>query len=103
MARNFDELVNRSKASWSDDTRRVYEAASKEFIAEMNERAQLGAMVAEARRGKHLTQGALSALTGVQQAEISRIERGTGNPTAATLLRLAHALGQRVTLVPDDM
>jgi len=38
--------------------------------------------------------------TGIQQAEISRIERGAGNPTAATLLGLADALGQKLTLVP---
>ncbi|PPF78903.1 hypothetical protein C5B96_13790 [Subtercola sp. Z020] len=57
-------------------------------------------MLAAARKARSLTQPALSELTGIQQAEISRIERGTGNPTAATLLRLADALGQRVMLVP---
>ena len=40
------------------------------------------------------------AAGGIQQAEISRIERGVGNPTAATLLRLAEALEQRLALVP---
>ncbi|TFC27168.1 XRE family transcriptional regulator [Cryobacterium sp. TMT2-18-3] len=38
------------------------------------------------------------ALPGFKQAEISRIERGLGNPTAATLSRLAAALGQKITL-----
>ncbi|TFD74843.1 helix-turn-helix domain-containing protein [Cryobacterium fucosi] len=31
----------------------------------------------------------LSSATGIQQAEISRIERGIGNPTVATLSHLA--------------
>ncbi len=100
MAKNFNELADRAKAAWSDDTRRVYEAASSEFTAEVNERAELGAVLATARRARSLTQPALSELTGIQQAEISRIERGAGNPTAATLLRLADALGQKLTLVP---
>lgn len=100
MAKDFKELADRAKASWTDDTRRVYEAASVEFTAEVDERAELGAMLASARKAKSLTQPALSQLTGIQQAEISRIERGVGNPTAATLLRLADALEQKLTLVP---
>ena len=102
MAKDFDELADRAKAAWSDDTRRVYEAASSEFAAELDERAELGAVLATVRRARSLTQPALSALTGIQQAEISRIERGVGNPTAATLLRLADALGQKLTLVPVE-
>jgi len=102
MAKDFNELADRAKAAWTDDTRRVYEAASSEFAAELNERAELGAVLATVRRARSLTQPALSALTGIQQAEISRIERGVGNPTAATLLRLADALGQKLTLVPVE-
>ncbi|EPR75474.1 hypothetical protein ADILRU_2017 [Leifsonia rubra CMS 76R] len=100
MEKKFNELADRAKAAWSDDTRRVSETASSEFVAEVNERAALGAVLASARKAKSLTQPALSALTGIQQAEISRIERGVGNPTATTLLRLAEALGQKVTLLP---
>ena len=84
MARSFEELANRSKAGWSDGAHRVYEAASKQFITEMEERAPLGAQVAEARKAHHLTQEALSALTGIQRAEISRIERGASDPTAGS-------------------
>lgn len=100
MTKDFSELADRAKAAWSDDTRRAYDAASSEFTAEMNERTELGSLLATARKARSLTQPALSALTGIQQAEISRIERGLGNPTAATLLRLADALGQKLTLVP---
>lgn len=102
MAKNFNELAARAKTEWCDNTRRVYEAASAEFIAEIHERAELGAMLSAARKAQSLTQPALSDLTGIQQAEISRIERGAGNPTAATLLRLADALGQKLTLVPAN-
>jgi DNA-binding XRE family transcriptional regulator len=43
------------------------------------------------RRG--LTQRQLSELSGVQQADISRIERGETRPTTVTARRLADALG----------
>lgn len=44
-------------------------------------------------RQKHgLTQVELSAKSGVSQADISRIERGTANPTANTLGKLSRAL-----------
>ena len=100
MGRSFDELVAVAKAGWSEDARRVYDAAVSAFAAEMDEREKLGAQLAAARKARGLTQPDLSALTGIQQAEISRIERGAGNPTAATLLRLADALGRRLTSTP---
>jgi ribosome-binding protein aMBF1 (putative translation factor) len=100
MGKSFNELAAAAKAGWSEDARRVYDAAVSAFDAEMDEREQLGAQLAAARKARGLTQPDLSALTGIQQAEISRIERGAGNPTAATLLRLADALGQRLTLTP---
>lgn len=102
MAKSFKELADRTKADWDDDARRVYEAAAAEFAAEVNERAELGAAIAAARKARSLTQPALAELTGIQQAEISRIERGVGNPTTATLQRLVQALGQRLTLAPIE-
>lgn len=102
VAKNFDDLVERAEAGWSADARRVYEAASRQFAAEMDDLARLGAEFAVARTARHLTREALSAPSGLQPSEINRIERGVGNPTAATLLRLAHALGQRVVLAPGD-
>ena len=102
MAKDFKDLAKRTKAEWSDDTRSVYDAAAREFAAEVNERVALGSALATARKAQSLTQPELSRLTGIQQAEISRIESGIGNPTAATLLRLADALGQKLTLTPAE-
>jgi len=58
----------------------------------------LGLQYTEARQARGLTQQKLSELSGVTQADISRIERGAGNPTEATLQRLAEALGGRLEL-----
>jgi ribosome-binding protein aMBF1 (putative translation factor) len=44
------------------------------------------------RRQRDLTQRQLSAMSGVQQSEISRIEGGRANPTVSTLSALARAL-----------
>jgi XRE family transcriptional regulator, regulator of sulfur utilization len=59
----------------------------------------LGLQFRDARVARGLTQEELSRLTGVPQADISRIERGAGNPTESTLQRLAHALNGRLQLV----
>ena len=100
MSKGFKDLADRAKAGWSDDARTLYDAAGVSFDAELNARAELGNLLAEARKASHLTQPALSDVSGIQQSEISRIERGVGNPTASTLNRLAAALGQKVVLEP---
>lgn len=51
-------------------------------------------------REKHgLTQAQLAQRCGVNQADISRIERGASSPTARTLQRIADALEADVRLV----
>lgn len=100
MAKSFNELAARAKATWSEDAVTVFEAASASFDAELAARADLGAQLAAARAERHLTQPQLSAASGIQQSEISRIERGVANPTATTLARLAKALDLRLVLEP---
>jgi len=60
----------------------------------------LGLQFHDARVARGLTQRELADLSGVRQADISRIERGAGNPTESTLQRLAAALDRRLELVP---
>jgi ribosome-binding protein aMBF1 (putative translation factor) len=63
------------------------------------EHFRLAREVVTARRGKGLTQQQLSARTGINQSEISDIERGQANPTFRTLQTLAKSLGRQVGLV----
>ncbi len=51
-----------------------------------------------ARQNAHITQKQLSEKTGIYQAEISKIERGIGNPSIATLQRLAEGLGMKLEI-----
>lgn len=52
----------------------------------------------DARINQNLTQKELSALTGITQADISRIENGTRNPSLAMLKRIAVGLGMQLRL-----
>ena len=60
----------------------------------------LARQLAEHRRAQHMTQKQLAERSGIDQAEISRIERGQANPTTATLGALLRALEVDVHLVP---
>lgn len=79
------------------------EAAETPGEAEQRRRFEaaiaLGLQYRDARVARGLTQRQLAELTGVRQADISRIERGAGNPTEATLQRLAAALDCQLALV----
>ncbi len=58
----------------------------------------------DARNTEGLTQKELSERTGITQADISRIENGTRNPSLEMVKRLASGLGMRLRLefVPDS-
>ncbi|SFS73345.1 Helix-turn-helix [Succinivibrio dextrinosolvens] len=49
-----------------------------------------------ARKEKGLTQKELSELTGITQADLSKIENGNANPSIRTLKKLAAGLGKRL-------
>ena len=52
----------------------------------------------DARKELHLTQKDLSERPGITQADISRIENGTRNPSLNMMKRLAEGLGMRLKL-----
>ena len=57
----------------------------------------------DTRKKQNLTQKELSRRTGITQADISRIENGTRNPSLDMLKRLAKGMGMRLKLelIPD--
>lgn len=87
---------------WNDDldieTETIYEdgeTVRKENLAIHNASAQA---VAEARAAAGISQKQLAALTGIDQSDISKIERGVANPSVATLDRIARALGGQLSI-----
>jgi ribosome-binding protein aMBF1 (putative translation factor) len=56
--------------------------------------------VVELREQQGLTQMQLAERTGIDQGDISRIERGSAMPNERTLIRIANALNADLMLVP---
>lgn len=63
-----------------------------------------GDAVLAARASRGMTQKELSLLTGIDQADISRIEKGIANPTVGTLSKIASALDGvlRITIDTEE-
>jgi DNA-binding XRE family transcriptional regulator len=94
MSTSFDDFITELEAEAL--------AEGPEAVAELEAfrlHFSLARQFATLRRERHLTQKQLAELSGIDQAEISRIERGQANPTAATLGALTSALGVDVRLV----
>ena len=74
--------------------------AYSEIQPEMN---VIRAMI-ETRLSKNLTQKELSEKTGIAQAEISRLENGTRNPSIKILQRLADGMDMvlNITFTPKE-
>jgi predicted transcriptional regulator len=54
--------------------------------------------IIDARVGQNITQKELSKRTGITQADISRIENGTRNPSLSMVKKLAQGLGMQLKL-----
>lgn len=87
---------------WNDDldveVETIYEdgeTIGKELIP-IHSASSQAVTAARARAG--LSQKQLAALTGIDQSDISKIERGMANPSVATLERIAKALGGRLSI-----
>lgn len=87
---------------WNDDldieAETIYEDG--ETVREEKPAAfvMVGEAVAAARAKKGLSQKELSDLTGIDQSDLSRIERGIANPSVNTLNRIAKALDAKLLI-----
>lgn len=77
-------------------------AFRKEYEALQPERDITMSLI-RARKEAGLTQAELSEKTGISQADISRLENGTRNPSLALLNRIAEAVNStlRIEFVPN--
>ena len=80
----------------NDEFRKEYEAIQPELDV-------IRAMV-DARNSVNMTQKELSERTGISQADISKIENGTRNPSVNLLKRLADGMGMalKIEFVPKQ-
>lgn len=101
-SRPYSEIADRARAMWSADATELHDQLRSGHRAGVSARVALGHDLAAVRTAAHLTQPELASRAGVQQADISRIERGLGNPTRSTLLKIADPLDVRIAVVPKD-
>lgn len=88
MGKNFRETLNE-------------QMKNPEFRAEWESQAperQIMHAILEGRQSCNLTQEQLAQVTGINQANISRLENGTANPSLRTLKRLAEGMGMELKL-----
>ena len=87
---------------WNDeldiDATSVYECGEVVGHEDTTINQQIGVLLATTREGQGLTQTELSKLSHVDQGDISKIEKGLGNPTIAKINKLFKALGKSISL-----
>lgn len=89
---------------FSDYARELEERSTPEELAQLNafrERYRYSAQIRQRRLQLGLSQQQLAERSGVDQAEISRFERGVTSPTELTAVKVASALGAHWELIPD--
>lgn len=91
MAKKFSEYARERRADQSTQGHEVERTFRSAYA--------FGHAVYSARKARNLRQSDLAELSGIDQADISRIERGQIAPTVQTLLKLADALGAHIQLV----
>ena len=91
MAKSYDQIMQERRATLSED--------AAEVRAVFEQAYGLAMQLVELRERRGWTQAELASRCGVDQGDISRIERGSTSPTARTLQRIADALDADLRLV----
>ena len=91
MSRTYEEIAAERRAK--------LDPASNEHTQVFEQAYRIAMQIVEMRERHGLTQSQLAERCGIDQADISRIERGSTSPTVLILQRLADALDADVKLV----
>ena len=87
---------------WNDaldiETETIYEDGETVREEPLTANGAAASAVLAARATSGLSQKQLAAITGIDQSDISKIERGVANPSVSTLERIAKALGGQLTI-----
>lgn len=88
MSKNFRETLNEQ----------LRDPAFQAEWETLEPERQIIRAIIEGRERCDLAQQQLAEITGIQQADISRLENGTGNLSLRTLKRLAAGMGMQLKL-----
>ena len=87
---------------WTDeldiDTMTIYEEGKLIGFAETTINQKIGIKLAQIREKKNITQSELAKLSHIDQGDISKIEKGLGNPTIGKIDKLFKALGKSIDI-----
>lgn len=88
MGKNFRETLNEQLKD--PEFKKEWDALEPEY--------QIIKAMLDAREEQGVTQKQLASITGIPQADISRLENGNANPSLKTLKRLAEGMGMKLKL-----
>ena len=88
MGKNFRDSLNEQLKN--PEFKKEWDALEPEY--------QIIKAMLDTRNEKSMTQKQLAEITGIPQADISRLENGNANPSLKTLQRLAEGMGMRLKL-----
>ena len=88
MGKNFRETLNEQLKN--PEFKKEWDALEPEY--------QIIKAMLDTRNEKAMTQKQLADITGIPQADISRLENGNANPSLRTLQRLAEGMGMKLKL-----
>jgi XRE family transcriptional regulator, regulator of sulfur utilization len=94
MATKLNDYIEEVGAGYDDEQRARLDAQMRRF--------DLAGQLLALRLAADLTQAELAERAGLSQADISRYERGLGNPTRTTIEGIAAVLGAHLELVRND-
>lgn len=87
---------------WNDeldfDAMSIYESGDLIGYSQTTLNQKIGVLLTKTREEQKVTQTELSRRTNIDQGDISKIEKGLGNPTLAKLSKLFNALGKQINL-----
>lgn len=91
MTRDYQEVTAARRSRLAPDAKAHREVFEQTY--------DIARQIIELRERHGLTQAELAVRSGIDQGDISRIERGATSPTARTLKRIAEALGAELRFV----
>ncbi|MCQ2515529.1 MAG: helix-turn-helix domain-containing protein [Saccharofermentans sp.] len=96
------KLVGQYGIIWNEEidieVETIYENGSTVSTSDALSCTEVGEALMRARASKEMSQKELSKISGIDQADISRIERGIANPSIKTLKRIASAMEMTVRI-----
>ena len=96
------KMLGRAMIVWNDELdihlEEIYEEGKTVRRVKALPNVEIGEVVSCTRYDSEVTQEQLSKLTGIDQSDISKIERGAANPSVGTLKKIAKALGKELKI-----